>query len=164
MNEEKRARGVELLAHMLGSEHFADDPLTEHSRYLRDFTTEEIFGGLWQRPGLDLKTRSLCTLTSLISLARPESSLRNHVRGALANGATEQEILEVVVHSAFYAGFPAVVDALAVVTQVLAEASSLNRDVMRSPVPDESTTAAIPAPPAVRRPDPDSNVSSRSAP
>ncbi len=92
---------------MLGVGAASDRPDTP-SGFIGNFIQEHIFGELWQREAIDLRTRSLCTFPSRSSpgSARGRCSEENHVLGALANGATPDEILEVIVHTAFYAGLP----------------------------------------------------------
>lgn len=68
------------------------------------------WGDVWQRPGLDLKTRSLITVAMLTALGK-QNELKGHVRGALNNGATAEEIQEVLLHAAVYCGVPTAVEA-----------------------------------------------------
>jgi alkylhydroperoxidase/carboxymuconolactone decarboxylase family protein YurZ len=82
--------------------------------------TRYAWGGVWSRPGLDRRTRSAITLAALVSL-RAESELGLHVRAALRNGLTADEIREVVLHTAVYAGVPAANAAFAVAQRVLGE-------------------------------------------
>lgn len=79
----------------------------------RDFIEGFVFGDVWSRPELDLRTRSLCTVASLTTAGRL-NQLESHIVGALANGATQEEVIEVILHVAVYAGFPAAWDALVV--------------------------------------------------
>lgn len=85
-------------------------------RYILEFVAGEI----WSRPGLDLKTRSLCTLAAVTAMGRLDQ-VRLHTRGALGNGATRQEIKEVLLHLCVYAGFPAGWAALTAANEVFAE-------------------------------------------
>jgi 4-carboxymuconolactone decarboxylase len=87
---------------------------------LQEFVTRNAWGSVWQRDGLDLKTRSLITLSMLTALGRSEE-LKGHVRGALNNGATPEEIREVLLHATVYCGFPLAIDAFRATQQVLAE-------------------------------------------
>jgi 4-carboxymuconolactone decarboxylase len=87
---------------------------------LQEFVTRNAWGSVWQRGGLDLKTRSLITLSMLTALGRSEE-LKGHVRGALNNGATPEEIREVLLHATVYCGFPLAIDAFRATQQVLAE-------------------------------------------
>ena len=70
------------------------------------------FGDIYSRPGLDIKTRELITIASLTTLGFPQNELKAHVRNALNAGATRQEIIEVIIQMAVYAGFPASLNAL----------------------------------------------------
>lgn len=85
----------------------------------RNFIEGFVFGDVWSRPGLDLRTRSLCTIASLTSLGRL-NQLESHILGALANGASQEEVVETILHTTVYAGFPAAWDALVVARKVLA--------------------------------------------
>ena len=85
----------------------------------RNFIEGFVFGDVWARPGLDLRTRSLCTVTALAALGRL-NQLETHIVGALANGAGQDEIIETLLHLSVYAGFPAAWDALAVARKVFA--------------------------------------------
>lgn len=93
---------------------------TELNRPFEELVTRYCFGETWSRPGLDLKTRSLLTIAVLTALAKP-NQLKVHVTGALANGATQEEIREAILHSVVYAGIPAGVEAFAAAGEVLAK-------------------------------------------
>lgn len=118
-DDDRIARGRALGAHIWG-ETFAEG-LGPHLERLdpafRDFIEGFVFGEVWSRPGLDLRTRSLCTVASLASLGRT-TQLEGHIRGALANGASREEVVEVLLQMAVYAGFPAAWDALIVARRV----------------------------------------------
>ena len=88
----------------------------------REFIEGFVFGDVWSRPNLDLRTRSLCTIAALTALGRL-NQLESHVTGALANGATREEIVEVLLHTAVYAGFPAAWDGLEVTRRIFAKLS-----------------------------------------
>jgi 4-carboxymuconolactone decarboxylase len=92
-------------------------PLTEP---FQDFITRYAWGGVWGREGLDRRTRSAITLAVLAALGR-EREIAMHVRAALRNGLTQEEIGEVLLHTSIYAGVPAANTALAIVEQVLEE-------------------------------------------
>ncbi|KAK3618287.1 hypothetical protein LTR56_024730 [Elasticomyces elasticus] len=78
----------------------------DYARPMQEYVSEACWGSIWTRPGLDLKTRSLLNLAMLCALNRgPE--LEVHTRGALTNGATEEEIREVILQAACYCGMPA---------------------------------------------------------
>ncbi|OZD10354.1 4-carboxymuconolactone decarboxylase [Rhodococcus sp. 06-235-1A] len=88
------------------------------SAALQDFVTDTVWGGVWTRPGLDHRSRSLLNLGILIAL-RAHEELAGHVRGALRNGLTRTEITESVIHTAGYCGAPAALAAMRVVQKVL---------------------------------------------
>ncbi|WP_243729765.1 carboxymuconolactone decarboxylase family protein [Pseudomonas aeruginosa] len=77
---------------------------------LQDFVNEHAWGSVWAREALPRKTRSLITLAALTALKCPQE-LKGHVRGALNNGCTVEEIREALLHCAVYAGVPAAIDA-----------------------------------------------------
>lgn len=79
---------------------------------------EFIARNAWQRPGLDLRTRSLITVAMLTALGK-QHELKGHVRGALNNGATPQEIQEVLLHASIYCGLPAAVEAFRTAAEVV---------------------------------------------
>ncbi|HEY4210806.1 MAG TPA: carboxymuconolactone decarboxylase family protein [Steroidobacteraceae bacterium] len=91
---------------------------TSFTRPLEDVVTRYCFGETWGRPGLDLKTRSMITLAALTAMVRP-NQLKVHVRGALQNGVTPEEIREILLHTAVYAGIPAGVEAFGAAAEVL---------------------------------------------
>lgn len=93
---------------------------SDFTRPMQDIVTRICFGEVWQRPGLDARTRSLITIAMLAALGR-EPELKAHVRGAVANGASREEIREVLVHSFLYCGIPAMVGALRAAEPVLDE-------------------------------------------
>ncbi|HZS91413.1 MAG TPA: carboxymuconolactone decarboxylase family protein [Chloroflexota bacterium] len=120
-DEHSIARGRELATSIWG-EAFEKRTIPHLERLdpaFREFIEEFVFGEVWSRPGLDLRTRSLCTIASLASLGRT-MQLEGHITGALANGASREEIVEVLLQMAVYAGFPAAWDALIVARRVFA--------------------------------------------
>ena len=86
----------------------------------QDFLTRYAWGEVWTRPGLDRHARSMITLAALTALGR-EGELELHVRGAVRNGLTHEEIAEVLLHTAVYAGVPAANAAFAIAQRVLGE-------------------------------------------
>jgi 4-carboxymuconolactone decarboxylase len=86
---------------------------------LQEFITRNAWGTVWCRNGLDLKTRSLVTISMLTALGRAHE-LKGHLRGALNNGATPEEIREVLLHAAVYCGAPLAVDAFRTAQEVVA--------------------------------------------
>ncbi|MBU0603677.1 MAG: carboxymuconolactone decarboxylase family protein [Gammaproteobacteria bacterium] len=91
---------------------------TEFTRPLQDFVNEHAWGGTWVRDGLDRRTRSLVTLSVLTALRCPQE-LKGHVRGALNNGCSVEEIRETLLHCAVYAGAPAAIDAFRAAQEVI---------------------------------------------
>ena len=119
MTESKKS-GVEIRRQVMGDA-FVDRALgnaTEFTQPLQDFVNEPAWGGVWNREGLPLKTRSLITLAALTALKCPQE-LKGHVRGALNNGCTVDEIREALLHCAVYAGVPAAIDAFRAAQEVI---------------------------------------------
>ena len=90
----------------------------------QELITRYAWGAVWSRPGLDRRTRSAITLTALVCL-RAENELPLHLRGALRNGLTPEEIGEILLHAAVYAGVPAANSAFAIARRVLADEGAL---------------------------------------
>ena len=114
--------GMKARREVLGDEH-VDRALagaTEFSTPFQDFITRYAWGAVWTREGLDRRTRSCITLAVLAALGH-EQELALHVRAARRNGLSEEEISEVLLHTAVYAGVPAANTAYAVAQRVLAE-------------------------------------------
>ena len=84
---------------------------------LAELTDSVLFGDVWQRPGLSRRDRSLITVAALIALNRPDQ-LRSHLALARDNGVTQEELVEVITHLAFYAGWPNGVAAVGVAREV----------------------------------------------
>ena len=91
---------------------------SEYSMPMQEFITANAWGNVWQRPGLDLKTRSLITVAMLAAQGK-QQELKAHVRGAINNGATPEELREVMLHATVYCGFPTAIDAFRSVTEVV---------------------------------------------
>jgi 4-carboxymuconolactone decarboxylase len=107
---------------VLGDAHVdrAIESTTDFTAAFQDYITRCAWGEVWTRPGIDRRMRSAVTLAILMTL-RAEEELGMHVRAALRNGLTPEEIGEVLLHSAIYAGVPAANTAFAVAQRVLAE-------------------------------------------
>jgi 4-carboxymuconolactone decarboxylase len=88
---------------------------------LADLSDRVLFGEVWERPGLSKRDRSLITVASLVALYRT-NDLPGHVRRALANGVTRDELTELVTHLAFYAGWPSANSAIPILRQTFEEA------------------------------------------
>ena len=91
---------------------------TEFTMPMQEYITRNAWGDVWQRPGLNMKTRSLVTVALLAALGK-QHELKGHVRGALNNGATAQEIQEVLLHTSIYCGVPTAVDAFRSAAEVI---------------------------------------------
>jgi 4-carboxymuconolactone decarboxylase len=120
---ERAAQGMTVRREVLGDEHVdravaGTTPLTAP---FQDFITRYAWGEIWSRPGLSRAERSMITLTALVVL-RQEEELAMHLRAALRNGLTPDQIGEVLLHTAVYAGVPAANRAFAIAREVLAEA------------------------------------------
>jgi 4-carboxymuconolactone decarboxylase len=111
MDKQTFERGLEIRKSVLGKE-FVENAIRsadDFSRPLQELVTEYCWGAVWGREGLDKKTRSLLNLAMISCLNRPHE-LRLHIAGALKNGVTRDEIREVFLQVAIYAGVPAGVD------------------------------------------------------
>jgi 3-oxoadipate enol-lactonase / 4-carboxymuconolactone decarboxylase len=119
---DRLARGMEVRRAVLGDDHVdrVVDRTTTLTAPFQDFITSYAWGEVWARPGLDRPTRSRLTLALLAALGH-EAELALHLRAAVRNGLTADEIGEVLLHTAVYAGVPAVNSAFAVAQQVLGE-------------------------------------------
>ena len=98
----------------------ARDKLRATFPKLIDATEKMLFGDIWERPGLSKRDRSLVTVTTLVVTYRPEQ-LRGHLRRALVNGVTKEELIELITHAAFYAGWPAAMSAANIAQEVFNE-------------------------------------------
>ena len=107
----KQVMGEDFVANALGN-------ATPFTLPIQQYITRNAWGDVWQRPGLDLKTRSLITVALLTALGK-QHELKGHVRGALNNGATPEEIQEVLLHASIYCGVPAAVDAFRTAAEVV---------------------------------------------
>ena len=114
--------GAALRSQVLGADHVARNGGVDYSEAteLQRLMTEVGWGTFWRRGVLELKTRSFITVGMLIALNRPRE-LRIHLKGALNNGASRDEIRESVIHAIPYCGFPAAIDAMHVVDDVFEE-------------------------------------------
>jgi 4-carboxymuconolactone decarboxylase len=121
MSDDPYEAGMEVRRAVLGDAH-VDRAIARTTDFTRDFQehiTRVAWGSIWTRPGLDLRTRSVVTLTALTALGR-EGELELHVRGALRNGLTPDEISEILIHTSVYAGVPAANAAFAIAQRVIA--------------------------------------------
>jgi 4-carboxymuconolactone decarboxylase len=113
-------KGLATRTAVLGAEYVqgAIDRATDFTRPLQDFVTRQAWGNTWQRDGIDLKTRSIVTVSMLVALGKMHE-LKTHVRGALNNGVTPAELQEIFLHASVYCGFPAAVDAFRSASEVI---------------------------------------------
>jgi 4-carboxymuconolactone decarboxylase len=114
------AAGLQVRREMLGPVH-SDDAInsaTDFTRPLQELVTKYCFGEVWTRTLLDRRTRSMLTMALLVALGKP-NQLRVHVRAAIGNGVTKDEIREVLLHSLIYCGVPAGVDSFMHTVDVL---------------------------------------------
>jgi 4-carboxymuconolactone decarboxylase len=118
-------RGLQARREVLGTDHVdrSLERVTEFSRPVQELVTEYCWGDIWTRPGIDRKTRSLLNIAMLTALNRMHE-LAVHVRGALTNGATEEEIQEALLQTAVYCGVPAALESFRVAEKVLREVRS----------------------------------------
>jgi 4-carboxymuconolactone decarboxylase len=120
MNDELFERGMAMRRDVLGEEHVerANANRTEFTSEFQDFLTRYAWGEIWTRPGLDRRTRSCITVAMLVALNRGEE-LVIHLRGALRNGVTRDELREILLQSAVYCGVPAANSAFRIAQEVL---------------------------------------------
>lgn len=123
MSSERWDAGLEMRASVLGSDYVnaaTSDP-QDVFRALQELVTEYCWGTVWTRPQLPPKTRSMLTVAMLIARGH-EQELELHLRGALRNGCTQEELVEAIVHSAIYCGVPAAIGAARIARRVFADA------------------------------------------
>ena len=122
MSDDPHDEGMRVRREVLGDEHVdrAIENTTDFTAPFQEFITRYAWGSVWTREGLDRRTRSAITLAVLTALGR-EQELAMHVRAARTNGLTSEEISEVLLHTAVYAGVPASHAAFAIAERVLAE-------------------------------------------
>jgi 4-carboxymuconolactone decarboxylase len=117
---EQFKKGLDVRRAVLGAD-YVDGSLAKADEFMMAFqeiTTEWCWGYAWTRPGLERKTRSMLNLAMLTALGKP-AELRLHVKGALANGVSVDEIKEVLLHATVYCGIPAGLDAFKAAHEVL---------------------------------------------
>jgi len=128
MSDDAYEDGMRVRREVLGDEH-VDEAIrstTELTADFQSFITRYAWGEVWARPGLDRRTRSCITLTALVALNRPEE-LEMHLRAALRNGLTAEEIGEVLLQSAVYCGVPAANSAFAIARRVLEDSAQAHQ-------------------------------------
>jgi 4-carboxymuconolactone decarboxylase len=124
MSKEVFDKGLEIRRAVLGADYVNKSINTadDFNRPFQELVTEYCWGAVWGRPGLPRKTRSMLNLAMLTALNRPHE-LKLHISGALTNGCTREEIMEVLMQTAIYCGVPAAVDAFRTAREVFKEQS-----------------------------------------
>ncbi len=122
MTTELFEKGLKNRREVLGPE-YVDKAIAAASPFslpMQELVTEYCWGAIWDRPGLDRRTRSIINLAMLTALNRPHE-LKLHVRGALNNGVSQDEIAEILLQAAVYCGVPAAMDSFRAAGEVLAQ-------------------------------------------
>jgi len=113
-------KGLATRAQVMGQD-FVNKALgraTDFTQPIQEHITAKAWGDVWQRPGLELKTRSMITVAMLIAMGK-QHELKGHVRGALNNGVSPAELQEVLLHAAVYCGVPSAVEAFRTAAEVV---------------------------------------------
>ncbi len=115
-------KGMAVRREVLGAEHVDKSmaTATDFNRTMQEFVTEYCWGAVWTRPGLPRKTRSMLNLAMLTALNRPHE-IKLHVKGALNNGISREEISEIFLQAGVYCGVPAAIDAFRTAKEVFDE-------------------------------------------
>lgn len=125
MESETYKAGLAMRREVLGAQ-YVDDALAQaddFTRPLQEYLTEHAWGAVWTRPGLDKKTRSMLNLAMLTALNRPHE-LRLHLKGALRNGVTHDEIREIFLQCGVYCGAPAALESFKLAREVFREVTA----------------------------------------
>jgi 4-carboxymuconolactone decarboxylase len=122
MKDDSVTRGLELRKKMFGAESVdqAVGGASDFTKPLQDYVTKECFGDTWHRGTLDNRTRSMLTIAMLVALGQ-QNQLKNHFRGAIANGVSKDELREILRHAIIYCGLPRSVEAWNTAVGVLKE-------------------------------------------
>lgn len=125
MGDDFFEQGLEIRRAVLGSD-YVDKSIAsadDFNRPMQELVTEYCWGRVWSRPGLPRKTRSMLNLAMLTALNRPHE-LKIHVKGAIRNGVSKEEITEVLLQAAIYCGVPAAIDSFRVAREAFKEMES----------------------------------------
>ena len=125
MNKELFEIGLQIRRDVLGAE-YVDKSISQaddFNRPLQELVTEYCWGAVWSRPGISRKMRSLINLATLTALNRPHE-VKLHLKAALNNGCSKEEIMEVLLQTAIYCGVPAAVDSFRLAREVFSEIES----------------------------------------
>ncbi len=122
MNEELYEKGLKIRREVLGAE-YVDNAIKnadEFTRPLQELVTQYCWGEVWGRPTLDRRTRSIINLSMLTALNRPHE-VKLHIRGAINNGLSKEDIREILLQTAIYCGVPAAIDSFRIAREVFKE-------------------------------------------
>ena len=122
MTDELWDKGLEIRREVVGAD-YVERSLAASDDFnmpLQEYITKYAWGDIWRRPGLDRRSRSILNIGMLTALNRP-AELKLHLRGALRNGVTREEICECLLQSAIYCGAPAALDAFRIAREMFAE-------------------------------------------
>lgn len=125
MDKDRFERGLAVRREVLGAE-YVDKSIAsadDFNQPFQELVTEYCWGEIWTRPGLDRKTRSIINLAMLTALNRPHE-VKIHVKGALTNGVSKDEIKEILLQTAIYCGVPAALDSFRIAREVFKEAEA----------------------------------------
>ncbi len=125
MDKKRFDEGLAVRRAVLGAE-YVDKSIAsadDFNRPMQELVTEYCWGEIWTRPGLPRQTRSLINLAMLTALNRPHE-VKIHLRGALNNGCSKEQIMEVLLQTAIYCGVPAAIDSFRLAREVFAEAEA----------------------------------------
>lgn len=128
MGQDRYDKGLKLRKQVLGAEYVERSLANadEFSRPMQDLSTEYCWGYVWGRPGLELRERSLINLAMISALNRPHE-LKLHVKAALNNGVTREQIREVLMQVAVYCGVPAGIDSFRIAREAFAEVDAASK-------------------------------------
>ena len=112
--------GRKIITELMGADFIAarDKKRNRFNAAVQDYSDEVCFGRTWSRPGIDRKLRSILNVAMLVALNRP-NQLKTHVEGAINNGCSLEDLQEILLHAAVYAGLPAAVDGFRIAEEVL---------------------------------------------
>ena len=120
LTDDELARGRAIRLRVLGDRHVSASHAVDELSQPKTQLSEYVWSKVWARPGLDVKQRSVANLAMLTALNRPHE-LKLHVKGALNNGLTREEIMEVLLQTGMYCGLPAAVDAFRIMRDAFGE-------------------------------------------
>lgn len=118
-------RGLEMRKKVIGAAQVEAtmESVDKFTQPLQDVVNEYVWGAVWARPGLDPRTRSMLTISMLVALNR-SIELKTHIRAALGNGVTREEVMEILLHANVYCGAPAAVEAFRCMREVFGAADA----------------------------------------